>query len=125
MLETTRQNYKLIAITIATLAAGLPLWTQTAGQINFTDTAFLLRWFGFGVLAAFITLFVANLKMRDMIGSFTVGYVISVIVYFVSRILLANLIHTQFILSLGIAIGFGILTGWTGSVIWYFIRKKK
>jgi hypothetical protein len=124
MLETTRQNYKLIAITIATLAAGLPLWTQTAGQINFTETAFLVRWFGIGVVASFITLFVANLKMRDMIGSFTVGYVIAVIVYFVSRILLANIIHTQFILSLGIAIGFGILTGWTGSVIWYFIRKR-
>ncbi len=125
MLETTRQNYKIIAITIATLAAGLPLWTQSAGQINFTDTAFLARWFGIGVIASFITLFVANLKMRDMIGSFTIGYVIAVIVYFVSRILIANMIHTQFILSLGIAIALGILTGWSGSIIWYFIKKSR
>lgn len=124
MLETTRQNYKLIAILIATLAAGLPLWTQSVTQINFTDQLFLARWLASGVAASFFTLFIANLKMRDMIGSFTMGYSIAVIIHFVSRILLANMIHSQFILSMGIAIGFGVLSGWIGSLIWIGIRRK-
>jgi hypothetical protein len=125
MLETTRHNYKLIAIFIATLAAGLPLWTQTTGHINFYDYYFLAQWLSFGVVASFFSLFVVNLKMRDMIGSFTVGYTIAVIIYFVSRILIANVIHSQFINSLAIAIGFGILSGWIGSLLWLFIKKKK
>jgi len=72
MQESTRQNYKLISIFIATLAAGLPLWTQTAGQIDFTDTVFLAWWLAIGTFASFFTLFVANLKTRDMIGTFII-----------------------------------------------------
>lgn len=125
MQEATRQNYKLIAIFIATLAAGLPLWTQTTTQINFTDTLFLVRWLAFGIGASFFTLFVANLKMRDMIGTFTIGYLIAVIIYFVSRILIANQIHSQFILSLAFAIGFGIISGWIGSLAWRGVKRKK
>lgn len=125
MLETTRQNYKLIAISIATISAGIPLWTQTTTNINFTDTSFLIQWLLFGVIGSFLTLFIANLKMRDMIGSFTIGYSIAVIIYFVSRILISNMIHSQFILSLAIAIGFGIVSGWIGSLLWAGIKTKK
>lgn len=117
MLETTRQNYKLIAITIATIAAGLPLWTQTIGQVDFTATSFLAQWFLIGLAGSLITRFVANLQPRDMIGSFIIGYIIAVVIYFVSRILIANVIHSQFILSLAIAIGFGILTGGISAII--------
>ena len=125
MQESTRQNYKLISIFIATLAAGLPLWTQTAGQIDFTDTVFLAWWLAIGTFASFFTLFVANLKTRDMIGTFIIGYLTAVIIYFVSRILIANQIHSQFILSLTIAISFGILSGWIGSLAWKGVKKKK
>jgi len=125
MQETTRQNYKLISIFIATLATGIPLWTQTSIQIDFTDTTFLAVWLAIGIVASFFTLFVANLKTRDMIGTFIIGYLTAVIIYFVSRILIANQIHSQFILSLAIAIGFGILSGWIGSVAWKGVKKKK
>jgi len=125
MQETTRQNYKLISIFIATLAAGIPLWTQTTVRIDFTDTVFLAGWLAIGSVASFFTLFVANLKMRDMIGTFIIGYLTAVIIYFVSRILIANQIHSQFILSLTIAIGFGILSGWIGSLAWRGVKKRK
>jgi predicted neutral ceramidase superfamily lipid hydrolase len=125
MQETTRQNYKLISIFIATLATGIPLWTQTSIQIDFTDTTFLAVWLAIGIVASFFTLFVANLKTRDMIGTFIIGYLTAVIIYFVSRILIANQIHSQFILSLAIAIGFGILSGWIGSVAWKGVKKKR
>lgn len=125
MLESTRQNYKLIAIFISTVAAGIPLWTQTGSAVDFTQLSFLISWGGIGIAASFITLFVVNLKMRDMISSFIIGYIIAVIIYFVSRILIANMIHGQFITSLILAICFGIITGWFGPFVWTRIKRKK
>lgn len=125
MIESKRQNYKLIAIFISTLAAGIPLWTHTASAVDFTGITFLISWGFLGILASFITLFVVNLKMKDMISSFIVGYIIAVIIYFVSRILIANMIHSQFLLSLLLAIGFGILTGWFGPFLWASIKRTK
>lgn len=125
MLETTRQNYKLIAIFISTLAAGIPLWTQTGTAVDFTAPSFLIAWGVLGIIASFVTLIVVNLKSKDMISSFIIGYMLAVIVYFVSRILISNMIHSQFILSLALAIGFGILTGWIGTFIWSRVKKKK
>lgn len=124
MLETTRQNYKYIAIIVSTMAAGIPLWTYSQGTINFSDPYFIFRLYLIGFAASFFTLFIANLKMRDMISSFITGYVIAVILYFVSRILISNMIHTQFLLSLVVAIALGIATGFSGSVIWVFIKRK-
>lgn len=120
-----RQNYKLIAILTATIAAGLPLWTSTLRQVNFLDVTFLGIWVGVGFLAAFFVLFFIPLKKGDMISSFIVGYVLAVIIYFVSRILIANIIHSQFLLSLVIAITTGALSGWFGSLFWIWIRRKK
>ncbi len=124
MLETTRQNYKLIAIFVSTIAAGIPLWTQTTTAVDFTEPWFLAGWISLGVAASFFTLFIINLKMRDMIGSFTIGYVLAVIIYFVSRILISNMIHSQFLLSLSLAIGIGIFSGWIGSFTWSRMKRK-
>jgi len=125
MLDTTRQNYKLIAIFISTLAAGIPLWTQTDRAVDFTEISFLISWGLLGIIASFVTLFVVNLKSKDMISSFIIGYMLAVITYFVSRILISNMIHPQFLLSMVLAIGFGIFTGWLGVFTWSRVKKKK
>lgn len=124
MLETTRQNYKYIAIAIATVAGGIPIWTYSGNAVNFVRPDFLIKWVVIGIIASFVSHFIVNLKMRDMVSSFVTGYVIAVIFYFVSRILVSNMVHTQFILSLLVAIAAGLLSGLAGSLIWSFIRKK-
>ncbi len=124
MLETTRHNYKLIAIGISTLAAGLPLWTRDVRQIDFGDIGFLLTWAFIGIIASFVSRFVVNLKMRDMISCFAIGYVAAVVIHFVSTILLTNYIQTRFELSLFTALMTGVLSGWLGSFIWVGIRRK-
>lgn len=125
MLEATRHNYKLITILISTIAAGLPLWTSSARQIDFTEISFLLIWLLLGVVASFITQFVVNLKMRDMIGCFAIGYVTAVVVHFVSTILLTSYIQSRFELSLFMALVIGILSAWLGSLLWKGVKINK
>lgn len=124
MIETTRQNYKMIAVLIATLGAGFPIWTQSVRQINFTDPSFLLLWLFIGILAAFVSLFFINLRMGDMIASFTIGYVLSVVTFFVGGILVTNHIHSQLGVALSISMVTGIVSGFTGSLIWSWIKKQ-
>ena len=125
MLETTRHNYRLITIFISTIAAGLPLWTSSARQIDFTDLSFLLVWLLLGVVASFVTQFVVNLKLRDMIGCFAIGYVTAVVLHFVSTILLTSYIQTRFELSLLMAMLVGILSAWVGSLLWKGVKTNK
>lgn len=125
MLETTRHNYRIIAICISTIAAGLPLWTGDARQIDFSDTGFILMWIGIGVVASFVSQFVVNLKPRDLIGSFAIGYVTAVVLHFVSTILLTSYIQTRFELSLLMALVAGITSGWIGSFVWTGIKSNR
>lgn len=124
MLETTRHNYRLITILISTICAGIPLWTTNRRQIDFTDTEFLLIWIGIGLLGSLVVRFVVNLKMRDMVGCFTIGYVIAVVLHFVSSILVNNYVQSRFELSLLMAIIAGISSGWLGSLLWTGLKKS-
>ncbi|TVQ67279.1 MAG: hypothetical protein EA360_02555 [Balneolaceae bacterium] len=125
MLETTRHNYRLITILISTIAAGLPLWTSSARQFDFTDPGFLAVWILIGVAASFIAQFVVNLKLRDMIGAFAIGYVSAVVIHFVSTILLTSFVQSRFELSLLMAMLAGSGSAWIGSLLWKGIRTGK
>lgn len=125
MLETTRHNYRLIAILISTIAAGLPIWTRDVRQIDFTDYTFLITWVILGIVASFVVKFVVNLKMRDLIGCFSIGYVIAIVIHFVATVLLTSYIQTQFELTLLTAILAGAISAWIGSVLWRGARLTK
>lgn len=125
MLSSTKNNYKLVTIFASAIAAGLPLWTQNARRIDFLDPGFIILWILFGVLMSFFTLFFISLKKKEMISSFIVGYMLAVIIYFVGTILITNVIHGQFLIALSLAIVAGLISGWSGSMIWVFIKKRK
>lgn len=125
MLETTRHNYKLISIFTSTLAAGLPLWTSSVRQIDFTDLTFILTWLLIGVSVSFVTQFIVNLKMRDIIGSFAIGYVSAVVIHFVGTLLVTNYIQSRFEIILIIALLTGIASGWVGALLWTGVKRKK
>lgn len=125
MLETTRHNYRLISIFISTLAAGLPLWTSDLRQIDFTNYSFLITWLIIGFIASFVVQFVVNLKPRDIIGSFAIGYVTAVVIHFVATILLTSYIQTRFELTLLMALVVGVLAGWLGTLMWRGVKTTK
>lgn len=125
MLETTRHNYKLISIFTSTLAAGLPLWTGNGREIDFTEVNFLVTWILIGIAVSFVTQFVVNLKMRDMVGCFAIGYVSAVVIHFVGTILLTNYIQSRFEITLLIALASGVFSGWFGSLLWAGVKRKK
>lgn len=124
MIESRRHNYRLIAITIATIAAGLLIWTQNIRQINFLDPVFLFSWVFVGVIAAFVSRFVVNLKASDMIGSFAIGYVIAVVLHFVFGVMMTNYVQSHFEVSLLVALLCGTTAGWLGSVLWIGVKKS-
>jgi RsiW-degrading membrane proteinase PrsW (M82 family) len=124
MLESTRHNYRLVTIFISTIAAGLPLWTSSTRQTDFTDTGFLVLWIAIGILASFVVRFIVNLDIRTMVGSFAIGYVIAVVVHFVSSILLSSYVQARFELFLLIALLAGITSGGLGSLLWMGIKKS-
>lgn len=125
MIETSRQNYKIIAVIIATLGAGLPIWTQSVRDVNFTDLNFLGLWLLIGIISAFVTLFFVNLNLGDMIASFTTGFLIAVVGLFIGGIIINNHIHSQLAISLPLAMITGVISGFSGSTIWKLIKKKK
>jgi uncharacterized membrane protein YeaQ/YmgE (transglycosylase-associated protein family) len=125
MLETTRHNYRLISIFISTLAAGLPLWTSDLRQVDFTNYSFLITWLIIGFVASFVVQFVVNLKPRDIIGSFAIGYVSAVVIHFVATILLTSYIQTRFEMSLLLALVVGVLAGWLGTLMWRGVKTTK
>lgn len=124
MSRNDRNNQKLIALIIATIAAGIPLATSPGAQINFVDTNFLLIWVLPGIFASFATFLYFSLKMRDIIGSFMLGYMLAVIIRFVADILISNVAHGDLSMSLFVALGIGGFSGWTGSAIWVLIRRQ-
>lgn len=124
MIESKRHNYRLIAIAIATMAAGLMVWTQNARQIDFTDLSFLLLWLLMGTVASFVSQFIVNLRMADMIGSFSIGYVIAIVIHFISGVLLSNYVQARFELFLLIALLTGSASGWLGALLWSMLRKS-
>ena len=124
MLESTRHNYRLITIFISTFGAGLPLWTSNTRQTDFTDPEFFLLWVTIGIFASLIVRFVVNLKMRDMVSCFAIGYVIAVVIHFVSSILLSSYVHARFEISLLMAILAGVTSGGLGSLFWMGVRRS-
>ncbi len=125
MLETTRHNYRLITIFISMIAAGLPLWTSNIRQIDFNNINFLVLWILIGIAASFVVQFVVNLKPRDIIGSFAIGYVSAVVLHFVGTILISSYVQVQFEVSLLLALLAGISSGWIGSLIWGGVKRKR
>jgi len=124
VIETTKQNYKTIAVVISTIGAGLPIWTRPPRQVDFTDPQLLGIWLLTGIAASFICLFFINLKVRDMAGAFTIGYVVAVVTMFVSGILTSNYVHSQLTVALPIAMAIGIVAGASGPLIWRWIKRK-
>jgi len=120
-----KKNHKFISIVIATIAAGIPISTVSAHQLNFSDPVFLITWAILGILGSFGTFLFFNLQMRDVIGTFIVGYMLAVILRFVGDIIINNIAHSNLIWSLLLAMGVGAAAGWIGAGSWKLIKKSK
>lgn len=66
-----------------------------------------------------------SLKMRDIIGTFTLGYMLAVIIRFVADILINNISHSNLTVSLAVSVVAGATAGWLGTMMWTLIRKKR
>jgi uncharacterized membrane protein YccC len=62
--------------------------------------------------------------MADIVGSFSIGYVIAIVIHFVSGVFGSNYVQTRFELFLLIALITGSASGWLGALIWSLLRKS-
>lgn len=119
-----RNSQKFISLVVATIAAGIPISTASAHQLNFADPLFLGQWILLGVIGSFATFLYFSIKLRDIIGTFTLGYMLAVILRFVSDILINNVTHSNLSISLMISMAVGAFSGWLGSTLWLLMRRK-
>lgn len=119
------QNHKFISIIVALIAAGIPISTIPSHQLNFTDPLFLLTWCFLGIIGSFGTFLYFNLKKRDIVGTFIMGYMLAVILRFVVDVIVNNIAHSNLSLSLILAMAVGAFSGWAGSEIWIQLKKTR
>lgn len=120
-----KKNRKFVSIVVATIAAGIPISTAAPHQLNFTDPLFLITWFALGTVASFGTYLYFNIALRDIIGTFIVGYMLAVILRFVTDIVVSNIQHSNLTSALFLAMGVGAAAGWAGAGMWTLLRKSK
>lgn len=120
-----KTNRKFISIVVATIAAGIPISTAAPHQLNFTDPLFLVTWLLLGTIASFGTYLYFNIALRDIIGTFIVGYMLAVILRFIADIVVSSITHTNLTYSLFLAMAVGAAAGWSGAGLWTLLRKTK
>ncbi len=118
-------NHSFISILVAVISAGIPISTVPAHQLNVFDPVFLLTWCSLGIVGAFSTFLYFNLKQKDIIATFVMGYMLAVTIRFVFDVMVNNTAQSNLSLSLLLAMAVGGFTGWCGSQLWIQLKKSK
>jgi fucose 4-O-acetylase-like acetyltransferase len=119
------KNHTFISTIVALVAAGIPISTISAHELNFLDPVFLITWCFLGIVGAFGTFLYFNLEKRDIIGTFVMGYMLAVTLRFVIDVIVNNVAHSNLSFSLLLAMAVGGFTGWAGSELWVQMKKGR
>jgi len=84
-----------------------------------------MTWCILGIIGAFATYLYFNLKQKDIVGTFVMGYMLAVTVRFVFDVMVNNTAQSNLSLSLLLAMAVGGFTGWAGSQLWIQMKKGK
>lgn len=117
-------NHTFISILVALISAGIPISTIPAHRLDFFDPLFLLTWCSLGIVGAFGTYLYFNLKQKDIVATFVMGYMLAVTIRFVFDVMVNNTAQSNLSLALLLAMGVGGFTGWCGSQIWIQLKKS-
>lgn len=117
-------NHTFISIVVAVIAGGIPISTTPAHQLDFFDPIFLATWCILGIVGAFGTFLYFNLKQKDIVSTFVMGYMLAVTIRFVFDVMVNNTVQSNLSLALLLAMAVGGFTGWTGSQLWVLMKKS-
>jgi len=116
-------NHTFISIMVALIAGGIPISTVSANQLDFFDPIFLLTWCILGIVGSFGTFLYFNLKQKDIVATFVMGYMLAVTIRFVFDVMVNNTAQSNLSLALLLAMAVGGFTGWSGSQLWILLKK--
>lgn len=118
------QSAKFFTTIVATVAAGIPIWTISYRDLNLTDPSFLAIWFLIGITVTFVATLFSSMKSGELIGAITVGFTIAIIIRFLGDMFFGSPGHSNLGLDLMVAVGVGAFSSWVGSFA-IMIRKRK
>lgn len=84
-----------------------------------------MTWCILGIIGAFATFLYFNLKQKDIVATFVMGYMLAVTIKFVFDVMANNTAQSNLSLSLLLAMAVGGFTGWAGSQLWIQLKKSK
>jgi len=120
-----KQSSKFTAIVVATIAAGIPIWTVSSRDLNMTEPSFLGVWFLIGIVVTVLAIIFTNMDTRELIGAITAGFLIAVMIRYMADMFFGSARHSLIGMELLIAAGIGACSSWIGSFTYHFQEDKK
>lgn len=119
------QSAKFIITILATISAGIPIWTVSSRNLNLTDPSFLSVLFLIGIAVAVIANLFSNLKPGDLIGAITAGFALTIIIRFMADMFFGTSNLSMIGLQLLIATVVGALSSWAVTFAMGFKSENK
>jgi hypothetical protein len=119
------QSAKLITTIVATVSAGIPIWTVSARDLNFTDPAFLAVWFLIGAFVSLLATLFSAIDSKNLIGAVTAGFTIALVIRYLADMFSGVARHSMLGAELLIAIGIGAVSAWIVTYTMTFFGVKK
>ncbi len=120
------QSAKLITTIVATVSAGIPIWTVSARDLNFTDPIFLAVWFLIGAFVTLLAALFSSIETKNLIGAVTAGFAIALVIRFLADMFFGAARHSMLGVELLIAVGIGAASAWvvTYTITVFGVKKS-
>lgn len=82
-----------------------------------------MTWCILGIVGSFGTFLYFNLKQKDIVATFVMGYMLAVTIRFVFDVMVNNTAQSNLSLALLLAMAVGGFNGWAGSQLWILMKK--
>jgi hypothetical protein len=119
------QSAKFIITIVATVSAGIPVWTISSRNLNLTDPSLFGILLLIGIAVTVIANLFFNLKPGDLIGAVTAGFALAVIIRFLADMFFGTSNLSMIGIQLIIATAIGAISAWMVTFAMGFKNEKQ
>lgn len=119
------QSNKFIIIIVATVSAGIPVWTVSQRELNLADPTFLAIWFLIGAVVTILATIFSSIKSRELIGAVTAGFALAIILRFLGDMFIGSGGQSLLGIEILIAVGVGAVSAWVVTALMSYTDTRK